>query len=79
MGSKGKNSLIDDLESLGLINNRTKEHLNLSFEDYLKGQRDNEIELLKEVIRIKKKKEENKNELTFIEESFYNYVLKSCY
>ncbi|MFL0070478.1 hypothetical protein [Tenacibaculum maritimum] len=74
MENKDRTKLLNKLQKLGFINKKTKTNLGISFEEYIKLASNNEIELLDEVFRIKKKKE-NKVPLSYIEEAFLNYFL----
>ena len=75
MNFNQKKKIFDTLENLGIsIDENAKKNIFLSFEEYLNKECENEIKLLKEAVRIKKKISKNKK-LSQIEQSFINYLL----
>lgn len=75
MNFNQKKKIFDTLENLGIsIDENAKENILLSFEEYMNKECENEIKLLKEAVRIKKKISKNKK-LSQIEQSFINYLL----
>ncbi len=70
MNSNEKKKIFEKLKDLGItIQDSTQKKLLLSFEEYLNKEYENEVKLLEEVNRIKKKEKNNK-ELTQFEISF---------
>ena len=75
MNFNQKKKIFDTLENLGIsIDENAKENILLSFEEYMNKECENEIKLLREAVRIKKKISKNKK-LSQIEQSFINYLL----
>lgn len=73
---KKKKIIIQKLIKKGLLKNeRIKNDLPLSLNEYFSTLADNEINLLKEITRIDVKKK-NQEKLSYIEDSFFNFFLK---
>lgn len=75
MMSSDKDKLFDDLIKRGLLSPESKPGLSVSFEDFVDTLNKESDELIKEVIRIKQKRDSGE-ELSFIEEKFLLFFKK---
>jgi hypothetical protein len=68
--------LLNSLLNKGLITEEAKADLELTFDDYISNLADNEVKLLEEVSIIEEKISNN-NPLTYLENTFWNFFIKT--
>ena len=76
MSYKDQSTLLDSLLEKGFINEEIKQNLLLSFNDYVQNLANNEVKLLEEISIIQEKKKRNEI-LTDLENTFWNFFIKS--
>ena len=71
--ARTRKEIISRLKLLGLVTDTDIENLTLTFDDFLQGLSNEKDQLLKEILRIKEKKNKGQT-LSFIEERLLEYI-----